>query len=925
MLTRSLELVAKRDRSSKIVPQLRTLDAIIQREGKNLVSSKCAEIDHVMLDLLGVSKSVLSDVIFCHQEDSNWPLSESKVLKEKFDQLFGSMGYVKALKRIKDDRNEYVASKKECEGELRLFAEQKEQNEVYLKELNKNETNLKMLKEQAAQFAAELQPIADQLSDITKKEKIIIDMEKEISLLEGQSNGLKTTIQQLKRTIREPFKGTEAELRKQIDEFISDISAKKEKLTNDQEELNGVESKLTQMGVKMNKLSVCKGKLAAKQAKLKDDIEKLKGVVKRIPSELNKNVDELVEEINSDLNTGMKRVSEFFKSQELYLEKKSEQLIQNQEAKLRKIEANLDDLKSINSRLEQSIKLHEETKSEKELELEDLKLTLGQISESTSQLELISQEIESKKEELNSLEQKNKLKSLDSEIERLRQKISTNKENLDRLRKEKDDAQTKSQNSAVLRLHKENKRKALDVINDIEFRQESFLREFEIDSSDLEKSFSDELKNKANKIQRRLVIKERDFEEKLTDKQKLDSQLSVEKMKLADYKKEIKEKEAKIYSICESDSYHERVKDVESRLKNLRASCGNASGAHFLLSEFAETIKKESKCPLCKRNFSDQKECQKVTKEIKTKIDKIPMEATETNQKLEELEQELNQLLSLKSDHEYVENSKNAIASLSKNILKLQEKVDESENDVDKLQKELKRDRSEIEKIRAAQPDAHSYDSNVRILSECEQAIKKLSREINPDDEDARPVEEITEEIEKVSAQLHSLESENEKLQREKGEVSNMVSFLKEDLLKMENKKLELQKGQQNEVTYRNKLSELKEQIKDCVELIEKTQREIQILKPSIEKAVAEKTRQQKLDKHEYKELESLINKVKRCHDEYRNISSDVKKFSDDDVSFEMDNIMEEYNEIQEQISTLQSKKQTSPSQFNYCQSMLMK
>lgn len=43
-----------------------------------------AEIPH----LLGVSKAVLENVIFCHQEDSYWPLSEPAALKKKFDDIF---------------------------------------------------------------------------------------------------------------------------------------------------------------------------------------------------------------------------------------------------------------------------------------------------------------------------------------------------------------------------------------------------------------------------------------------------------------------------------------------------------------------------------------------------------------------------------------------------------------------------------------------------------------------------------------------------------------------------------------------------------------------------------------------------------------------------------------------------------------------
>lgn len=50
------------------------------------------EIPH----LLGVSKAVLENVIFCHQEDSYWPLSEPAALKKKFDDIFEATKYAQS-------------------------------------------------------------------------------------------------------------------------------------------------------------------------------------------------------------------------------------------------------------------------------------------------------------------------------------------------------------------------------------------------------------------------------------------------------------------------------------------------------------------------------------------------------------------------------------------------------------------------------------------------------------------------------------------------------------------------------------------------------------------------------------------------------------------------------------------------------------
>lgn len=73
--------------------------SVRSRHGEKVsLSSKCAEIDREMISALGVSKSVLNNVIFCHQEESNWPLSEGKALKQKFDEIFSATRFFSLLR-----------------------------------------------------------------------------------------------------------------------------------------------------------------------------------------------------------------------------------------------------------------------------------------------------------------------------------------------------------------------------------------------------------------------------------------------------------------------------------------------------------------------------------------------------------------------------------------------------------------------------------------------------------------------------------------------------------------------------------------------------------------------------------------------------------------------------------------------------------
>ena len=67
-------------------------------------SERVAELDLLMPVHLGVSKAVLDNVIFCHQDESLWPMSEPSVLKKKFDEIFEALKYTKAVDNIKIQR-----------------------------------------------------------------------------------------------------------------------------------------------------------------------------------------------------------------------------------------------------------------------------------------------------------------------------------------------------------------------------------------------------------------------------------------------------------------------------------------------------------------------------------------------------------------------------------------------------------------------------------------------------------------------------------------------------------------------------------------------------------------------------------------------------------------------------------------------------
>ncbi|KAL0340582.1 UNVERIFIED_CONTAM: DNA repair protein [Sesamum radiatum] len=68
---------------------------------KVCLSYRCADMDREIPALMGVSKAILENVIFVHQDEANWPLQDPSTLKKKFDDIFSATRYTKALEVIK--------------------------------------------------------------------------------------------------------------------------------------------------------------------------------------------------------------------------------------------------------------------------------------------------------------------------------------------------------------------------------------------------------------------------------------------------------------------------------------------------------------------------------------------------------------------------------------------------------------------------------------------------------------------------------------------------------------------------------------------------------------------------------------------------------------------------------------------------------
>uniref|UniRef100_A0A183EB86 AAA_23 domain-containing protein n=1 Tax=Gongylonema pulchrum TaxID=637853 RepID=A0A183EB86_9BILA len=139
-------------------------------EWKSL-SSKVIDCKKEILNLLGLPAAILDYVVFCHQEESSWPLDEPKKLKERFDEIFQVTGYVKAIDVLKKELKENQQELKIIDNKLPFLVRQFE-------EKGKLHSEYSGLKDEVLKTEEEVTRSQNVLKELTvEKEKKVAELE----------------------------------------------------------------------------------------------------------------------------------------------------------------------------------------------------------------------------------------------------------------------------------------------------------------------------------------------------------------------------------------------------------------------------------------------------------------------------------------------------------------------------------------------------------------------------------------------------------------------------------------------------------------------------------------------------------------------------------------------------------------------------
>ncbi|CAZ80011.1 unnamed protein product [Tuber melanosporum] len=277
--TRSLQLTVK-----KTTRQQKTLEGqlLVVRNGeRSTISSRCAELDQVMPQYLGVSKAVLEYVIFCHQDESLWPLSEPAVLKKRFDEIFEALKYTKAIDNIK------ILRKKQNEelGNLKILLEQyrtdKDRGERAKRRSDELHDEIESMRLEVTELSRQISEIVAQQAQLFATAKGFEETIATLNAKKQEARTMETYIDEISQHLTH-FEESDAELErmqheygKRMNTYQEHIEAKKAKYVEVDRDLDRVRRRL---GEKLTE----EGRIQAEQTAFEAQLVEREKLIKEI-------------------------------------------------------------------------------------------------------------------------------------------------------------------------------------------------------------------------------------------------------------------------------------------------------------------------------------------------------------------------------------------------------------------------------------------------------------------------------------------------------------------------------------------------------------------------------------------------------------------------------------------------------------------
>ncbi|CDO92786.1 unnamed protein product [Kluyveromyces dobzhanskii CBS 2104] len=633
IVTRNIQLLAKKNANT-----FKTLEGqlvAINRGERTTLSTRATELDQQIPLYLGVPKAILDYVIFCHQEDSLWPLSEPSILKKRFDEIFQAMKFTKALDNLKTIKKDISIDIKLLKQSVEHLKTDKDRSNATKINISKLENKIQEYQNQVRKFEVELNTITEQSDKLFNTNQQFQETLSRLDNLKHNKTSLVEQVQRLQSSI-ELLPKSKEELNSMLENFQKVLEEKNVELSQHQSDKKELLSILNDTRNKQQGAIRLQGELSSK----KEQFEYSKVKMDSILIELSELYDIPKDAVTSRVSTMLQSANENLErllSEHRTEETKSEEKLSVLRNSLAKKEQQLSYISSDLKKLsEQTVKLQNRknntTVSEDDLiaEKESLNVYESKLKQWNTEkiLEVLSSSIKSKNQEILSLE---------DDLDGIQQQITKGNQHSELFAKLSLLQNSEGSKRNDIDIAKKHLQQELAILGLSMSSEENLLPQF---NSILEKGRIDQNKSKNSCDLATKQFLQAENQQKSTEAQMYEIKSSIKSIE--------SRLDASLPDEVDIDNYDDELRDSEESyriaLENLKM---HKTTLEFNLKAL-DVANDDDCCYLCQRKFNDPKFSSKLIEDLKARTNKNFQIALETTAK--EMETYLNDLKSCYND-----------------------------------------------------------------------------------------------------------------------------------------------------------------------------------------------------------------------------------------------------------------------------------
>ncbi|KAG9308463.1 P-loop containing nucleoside triphosphate hydrolase protein [Chiua virens] len=787
LVVRNLSVTAKKTGLS-----MKTLESILgladsnaEKGGKRgVISTKCAEMDAEIPHLLGVSKSVLENVIFCHQEESWWPLAEPAALKKKFDDIFEATRYTKALDSIKSLRKDRVADLKADKERLESLSKEKahaDKLRTRIVDLNNTITSKQLQYEECkAKYEELVKNNAHFYESATRFREVYVKVEN----LQQKKEHYQQELAEVRETVEE-IEGSDEELQSRLRNFDENIAKQKQNRRRHESERQDFEDELARARRTHVELINEHGELAAEAKAHNRRLSEREELIREISDKHNIKGFNHTPLEREKVNEFIYRLGDLQRKQRSEYEKlQSEIRGKNDEfnRKSRQFHTELESLKLQRSNTREQIRDKHEAISKAETVVETMQ---GLASE----LRTLSGDIEEKKLRLEKV--KKDIKEANFE-ERLSERTSKAREMEDR----RDDLNTELRGLSLqadararLDLKRAEKRsRKLEITNTLELCNPKFRKLVGKDA--LPANMEREIDRVSRDKEHELAEAESELANFSKTLQAAETSLSQAKSQLKSKQDELKQvekylKENTLGGIPLNDA----LEEAREAVKDLTSTTSNRAGMVGVYETFLKVGKAKKTCQACSRHMDDR-ELVVFERYLKEQINKSssPEAAANDDKELKEWRKEMDRLekmLPVQASRDRVK--LNDIPALEKQIKTAESEIPPSSEQCEQAEQKVADMKKEIR-------DVGMLKQHAVVITKNQSEIERLTTEIGHLEEElsstgtSKTADDVQTELDSLSNEIRANERERQAIMTDRDRQNSSLRTYEGDLHAMEKK-----------------------------------------------------------------------------------------------------------------------------------------